>query len=104
MLFKVERLQIIVVIILSEIAGFDNKKDPIILKTLLNEGELTAGYLIMKIRAQDDKITGDDISHRLVWLVENELVSEHRSDSRHGGKVFYMISEAKKEEVLKLIG
>ena len=87
---------------LSEITGFDNKKDPIILKTLLNEGELTANYLIMKVRAQDDTITGDDISHRLIWLVENGLVSEHRSDSRHGGKIFYMVSEAKKEDVLKL--
>jgi DNA-binding transcriptional ArsR family regulator len=83
--------------------GFDKKKDSIILKTLLKEGELTAGYLIMKIRTQDDTITGDEISHRLIWLVENGLVAEHRLDSRHGGKVNYMVSEAKKEEVLKLI-
>jgi hypothetical protein len=88
---------------MSEIPGFDKKKDSIILKTLLNEGELTAGYLIMKVRAQDDTITGDEISHRLVWLLENELLTEHRLDSRHGGKVNYMVNEAKKEEVLKLI-
>ena len=90
-------------ILVSEMSGFDKKKDSIILKTLLNEGELTAGYLIMKIRAQDDTITGDEISHRLIWLVENGLVAEHRLYSRHGGKVNYMVNEAKKEEVLKLI-
>jgi hypothetical protein len=88
---------------MSDMSGFDKKKDSIILKTLLNEGELTAGYLIMKIRAQDDTITSDEISHRLIWLVENDLVAEHRLDSRHGGKVNYIVNEAKKEEVLKLI-
>ncbi|MFX1521616.1 MAG: hypothetical protein ACFFCD_17055 [Promethearchaeota archaeon] len=88
---------------MSEISGFDKDKDPIILKKLLDAGELTAGYLIMNLKSESDKITSEDISHRLIWLVENGLVSEHRHDSRHGGKVFYFINEAKKEEVLKLI-